>query len=250
MGVAGAEDDHGAGEVGHDAPGRVDAADRAEVDVHQHQRGPQLSGPAHRPTRPTRRHRPTGTRRCGRAPTGPPNGTGPGRRPRGRRCRSCRARGQSDPRRPPTTRVRRRWTGVWPASPPGSAPASSRYSRTAFTRRLTSRSSLRPSFEKIELVCFSTARSDSTSAAAMAALLLPWAISPSTSRSRGREPVDLGAPGRAVGRHQALDDPRVDDRAAERRPVAPPRPGRRPRPPAPSAGRPGRRRPPSSRARA
>src|SRR5438093_11597241 len=62
---------------------------------------------------------------------------------------------------------------------------SARYSRTAFTRRLRSFSSLRPSLAKIELVCFSTARSDTLSEAAMAALLLPCAISARISDSRG-----------------------------------------------------------------
>ena len=67
-----------------------------------------------------------------------------------------------------------------------SAPlASARYSRTAFTRRLRSFSSDRPSFAKIELVCFSTARSDTPSEAAIAALLLPCAISARISDSRG-----------------------------------------------------------------
>ena len=66
-----------------------------------------------------------------------------------------------------------------------SPPRSARYSSTALTRRCTSGSSVRPSFEKIELMCFSTARSVRTSAAAMAALFLPWAISARISRSRG-----------------------------------------------------------------
>ena len=39
--------------------------------------------------------------------------------------------------------------------------------------------------EKIELMCFSTARSESTSEAATAALFLPWAISARISVSRG-----------------------------------------------------------------
>ena len=42
---------------------------------------------------------------------------------------------------------------------------------TSFTRRFTSISSESPSFEKIEFVCFSTARVDSTRVAAIAALL-------------------------------------------------------------------------------
>ena len=45
------------------------------------------------------------------------------------------------------------------------------------TRRFTSFSSLSPSLAKIELVCFSTARSDTATAAAIAALFLPCAIS-------------------------------------------------------------------------
>ena len=53
------------------------------------------------------------------------------------------------------------------------------------TRRLTSFSSLSPSFMKIELVCFSTARSDTVKVAAIAALFLPWAISARICDSRG-----------------------------------------------------------------
>ena len=69
--------------------------------------------------------------------------------------------------------------------------------------------------EKIELVCFSTARSESTSVAAMAALLLPWRHLAEHLELAGGEPVELGArrPGR---RHQGLDHPRVDDRPAGR----------------------------------
>src|SRR2546423_13785804 len=62
---------------------------------------------------------------------------------------------------------------------------SARGSRTAFTRRLRSFSSLRPSLAKIELVCFSTARSDTLSEAAIPALLLPPALSARVSDSRG-----------------------------------------------------------------
>ena len=53
------------------------------------------------------------------------------------------------------------------------------------TRRLTSFSSESPSFAKIELVCFSTARSVTNKVAAIAELLLPWAISARISDSRG-----------------------------------------------------------------
>lgn len=45
--------------------------------------------------------------------------------------------------------------------------------RTALTRRLTSDSSASRSFEKIELMCFSTARTLRESEAAIAGLLLP-----------------------------------------------------------------------------
>ena len=53
------------------------------------------------------------------------------------------------------------------------------------TRRCTSVSSESASFEKSELMCFSTARSDSPSAAPIPALFRPCAISASTSLSRG-----------------------------------------------------------------
>ena len=56
---------------------------------------------------------------------------------------------------------------MWLPSP---AHPAARYSSTAFTRRLTSISSDSPSLEKIEFVCFSTARVDSTRDDAMAAL--------------------------------------------------------------------------------
>ena len=67
--------------------------------------------------------------------------------------------------------------------------------------------------EKIELMCFSTARSDSTSVAAMAALDLPCAISPRTSRSRGVR-RSSGAGLRWTSGDELLDDLRVDHRAA------------------------------------
>jgi signal transduction histidine kinase len=62
--------------------------------------------------------------------------------------------------------------------------AAARYSSTARTRLCTSGSAVSSSLAKIELMCFSTARSDSTSALAMAALFLPVAICASTSVSR------------------------------------------------------------------
>ena len=77
-------------------------------------------------------------------------------------------------------------------------------------------SSLRWSLEKIELMCFSTARSLRMSVAAIAALLLPWAISPRICFSRGvsHSIGELGT-GRRVG-DELLDDLGVDDRAAGR----------------------------------
>ena len=57
-----------------------------------------------------------------------------------------------------------------------------------------------PERRKIAPTCFSTARLDSTSVSAIAALLLPWAISASTSRSRGgelRRAASRRAPARA-----------------------------------------------------
>ena len=57
-------------------------------------------------------------------------------------------------------------------------------SSAAFTRRLTSSGLSSSSLVKIALMCFSTARLVSTSDSAIAALLLPWASSASTSCSR------------------------------------------------------------------
>src|SRR3982074_3619467 len=62
--------------------------------------------------------------------------------------------------------------------------ASWRYVRTAVTRRLTDRSSDRPSFEKIVLMYFSTEDSDRWRASAIVGFDLPSAISTSTSTSR------------------------------------------------------------------
>src|SRR5581483_11938312 len=56
---------------------------------------------------------------------------------------------------------------------------------TAFTRLCTDSSQASPSFWKIEWITFSTDRSVRKSAAAIAALFFPSAISRSTSRSRG-----------------------------------------------------------------
>src|SRR4051812_952131 len=60
--------------------------------------------------------------------------------------------------------------------------SSARNISAAFTRLLTSSASASPSFRKIELMCFSTARLVSTSESAIAPLLFPVAISASTSR--------------------------------------------------------------------
>src|ERR1700730_1495875 len=62
--------------------------------------------------------------------------------------------------------------------------ASWRYVRTAVTRRLTDRSSDRPSFEQIVLMYFSTEDSDRWRASAIVGFDLPSAISRSTSTSR------------------------------------------------------------------
>ena len=48
-----------------------------------------------------------------------------------------------------------------------------RYTNTALTRRLTSFSSVSPSFEKMELVCFSTARSDNLQGGGDGCIALP-----------------------------------------------------------------------------
>ena len=50
-----------------------------------------------------------------------------------------------------------------------------RNARTAMTRRCRSGSSVRPSLWNIELMCFSTARSERNSAFAIEALFMPWA---------------------------------------------------------------------------
>ena len=63
--------------------------------------------------------------------------------------------------------------------------SSARNTSVALTRLLTSSASERLSLRKIELMCFSTARLVSTSDSAIDVLLLPTAISASTSRSRG-----------------------------------------------------------------
>ena len=63
--------------------------------------------------------------------------------------------------------------------------SAARNSSAALTRLLTSCASASPSLRKIALMCFSTARLVSTSDSAIAVLLLPSAISASTSRSRG-----------------------------------------------------------------
>src|SRR5215208_2573845 len=62
--------------------------------------------------------------------------------------------------------------------------AARRYASTASTRRWSSTVGGRSSLEKIEVTCFSTARSVTTSASAIALLERPSAIRPSTSRSR------------------------------------------------------------------
>src|SRR3954454_8553684 len=66
--------------------------------------------------------------------------------------------------------------------------AARRYASTASTRRWSSTVGGRSSLEKIDVTCFSTARSVTTRASAMAALERPSAIRPSTSRSRAVRP--------------------------------------------------------------
>src|SRR5579871_2276082 len=55
----------------------------------------------------------------------------------------------------------------------------------AMTRRLSLSEGARPSLSKMFATCFSTTLGEMTRAEAMAALDLPWAMSDSTSRSRG-----------------------------------------------------------------
>ena len=73
-------------------------------------------------------------------------------------------------------------------------------------------SACRSSLEKIEVTCFSTARSVTTSASAIALFERPSAISPSTSRSRGVSDCSgiLAAP----AAEQQRDDLRIERRAA------------------------------------
>ena len=74
--------------------------------------------------------------------------------------------------------------GIWHATQ-----HRNRYERrkvsTASTRRWSSGAGARPSFPKMLVTCFSTARSVTTSCSAMAWFERPSAISSSTSRSRG-----------------------------------------------------------------
>ena len=103
-----------------------------------------------------------------------------------------------------------RWWGQ-PPRPPLPCP---RNISTALTRRFTSCSSLRPSLAKIEFVCFSTARSDTDTAVAMAALFLPWAISARICVSRGVSVSRLRG-GRVRARpDQLVHHQRIDHRAA------------------------------------
>src|SRR3954469_12839294 len=74
---------------------------------------------------------------------------------------------------------------VSPSGHRGKAYACETYASTARTRRWSSTVGGRPSLLKMLVTCFSTARSVTTSASAIAWLDLPSAISPSTSRSRG-----------------------------------------------------------------
>ena len=85
---------------------------------------------------------------------------------------------------------------------------------TALTRLCTDGSHAMPSLRKIEWITFSTDRSVRKSASAIAALFLPSAISRSTSRSRGRQPVDGRGLDSGLLGDEALDHLRVDHRAA------------------------------------
>ena len=171
---------------GGDAPGGLDARDAVHVDVHEHEIGVQRRRPARPPPRPTWPRPPPRSPATRRPRRAPPRGTAAGRRRSARD--GCAGQPRSDPRSPPdrwhrlTARPGRWWQHpCWPrptrrcgwrhASWPrgrGAPPS------PGDGRRAPGESA---SFEKIELMCFSTARSDRTSEAAMAALFLPWAIS-------------------------------------------------------------------------
>jgi hypothetical protein len=77
------------------------------------------------------------------------------------------------------------WVGAagWPAA--GARLYARRKASTARTRRWCSESALSRSFPKMDVTCFSTARSVTTRRSAIAMFDSPSAISPSTSRSRG-----------------------------------------------------------------
>ena len=192
-GVVGrAQDDDDVGVGGHDPAGGLDAVHLRHVDVHQHQGRVQPVDQLDRLGTARRLAGELETLAAGAARPGPPSGTAPGRRRRAPNARAEPAKAAS-PDQPRMGRRRSRGCvpsagGVWPASRPAvSSPAPAcwlRYTSTALTRRLTSFSSDRPSLAKIELVCFSTARSVTNSVAAIAALLLPWAISARISDSR------------------------------------------------------------------
>jgi hypothetical protein len=81
-----------------------------------------------------------------------------------------------------------------------------RKSRVALTRLLTSSAKERSSLRKIELMCFSTARLVRTSVSAIAALLLPLAISARTSRSRAVSAARGERSTPQLGGDERLDD--------------------------------------------
>ena len=162
-----------------------------------------------------------------------PHRRGAGRRRRRRvRAERPRASGAPRPRRGHRRQVRARQRARprhpdrWPRSRASDSVATglvadgrrlfplARNSSAAFTRRLTSSGLSSSSLVKIALMCFSTARLVSTSDSAIAALLLPWASSASTSCSR-RVSADSGdfAPTLRAS-HEHLDHLRIDHGSA------------------------------------
>ena len=184
-----------------------------------------------------------------------------GRRRRGRRRGTAAGRRRSAPPRWPTAQPARSWRcphrcrhrrlaalerePCWPVTGGGvSHPLRPGRARTALTRRFTSGSSVRCSFEKIELMCFSTARSDRTSVLAIAAFDLPVRHLGEDLALARRQVVEGRATPCAAGGDQLLDHLRIDHRAARGDRADRRRARRRRRRPGPSAGRRGPRSPP------
>ena len=193
--------------------GGLDPVDAGQVDIHQDQVG--VRAPPRRSATPRRSSpcRPRRSRRSPRPRPPWPGGMAPGRRrsgrgrlPRDTSCHQC----------PGSRRGIVRVLAARSRCGCPHRPVASRNTRTAITRRLTSDSCVRSSFWKTELMCFSTARSLMNRAVAVAALLRPAASSWSTSSSRSVRPSRGELSWLGLASHQALDDLRVQGRAAAR----------------------------------